>query len=395
MRVLQLGKFYPIRGGVEKVMWDLTESLSAAGVCCDMLCAKFHGDGPDTKDLPYYSTDGLFTLNGSGRVICVPALAKVAATMIAPRMISWLRRHGKEYDIIHVHHPDPMAAMALRLSGYRGKVVLHWHSDIISQQFFLRLYKPLQDWIIRRSDKILGTTPVYVRSSPYLKDVQEKCDFVPIGIDAIRFCPARARAIRDSHPGKTLLVSVGRLVPYKGYSFLIEAMTRLPERFHLLLGGKGPLMESLEAQIRDSGLQDRVTLLGYVSDDDLPALFGAADIFVLPSVMKTEAFGIVQIEAMSCGTPVVATRIPESGVSWVNEEGVSGLNAEPKDADSLAQAILGVESYRERFSAGASRRFSQMFTKEQMYRKVKSVYDSLDDNPAVARPEGNNGRPSA
>ena len=395
MRVLQLGKFYPIRGGVEKVMWDLTESLSAAGVSCDMLCAKFPGDGPDAKDLPYYSPDGLFTLNGSGRVICVPALAKMAATMIAPRMISWLRRHGKKYDIIHVHHPDPMAALALRLSGYRGKVVLHWHSDIISQQFFLRLYKPLQDWLILRSDRILGTTPVYVKSSPYLRDVQEKCDYVPIGIDAIRFDPGKVLSIRDSYPGKTLLLSVGRLVPYKGYSFLIEAMTRLPERFHLLLGGKGPLKESLETQIRDSGLQDRVTLLGYVSDDDLPALFGAADIFVLPSVMKTEAFGIVQIEAMSCGTPVVATRIPESGVAWVNEDGVSGLNAEPKDADSLAQAILTVESDRKHFSTGALRRFSQMFTREQMYRKVKSVYDSLDDNPALARTEGHNGPTSA
>ncbi|MBR3074213.1 MAG: glycosyltransferase [Bacteroidales bacterium] len=388
MRILQLGKFYPIRGGVEKVMWDLTESLSSAGVPCDMLCAKFPYDDPDEKDLPFYSQDGVFTLNDAGRVFCVPAWAKLAATMIAPRMISWLRRHGKEYDIIHLHHPDPMAALALRLSGYRGKVVLHWHSDIISQKFFLRLYKPLQDWIIRRSDKILGTTPVYINSSPYLREVQEKCDFVPIGIDPVSFNLETAGAIRNSYPGKTLLVSVGRLVPYKGFSFLIEAMTRLPERFHLLLAGKGPLKESLINQIRNSGLQDRVTILGYVSDDDLPALFGAADIFVLSSVMKTEAFGIVQIEAMSCGTPVVATRIPESGVTWVNEDGVSGLNAEPKDVDSLAKAIMGVESDIERYSAGALQRFNQLFTKEQMCLKVKSVYDSLYDNSPLAREEG-------
>lgn len=377
MKVLQLGKFYPIRGGVEKVMWDLTTGLSGAGVACDMLCAKLRSDGPDAKDLPYYGEDGIFRFNGCGRVICVPAWTKKAATMISPAMIRWMRRHAREYDIIHIHHPDPMAALALRLSGFKGKVVLHWHSDILSQQFFLALYKPLQRWLIRRADKILGTTPVYVASSLYLKDVQEKCGYVPIGIEPVRYDAAKADAVRVKHSGETLLLSIGRLVPYKGYTYLIDAMALLPERFHLLLGGSGPLKEDLVAQIREKGLQERVTLLGYIPDDDLPALYGAADIFVLPSVMKTEAFGIVQIEAMSCGTPLVATRIPESGVSWVNEEGVSGRNATPEDAGSLSEAILAVEAEKDRFSQGARKRFQDNFTKEKMINKIIRIYESL------------------
>ena len=378
MKVLQLGKFYPIRGGVEKVMWDLTEGLSAAGVTCDMLCARLRGDGPDERDKALYQGGGIFRFNEYGRVICVPAWTKKAATMIAPAMIGWVRKHAAEYDIIHVHHPDPMVALALRLSGYKGKVVLHWHSDIVSQRFFLSLYKPLQTWLIRRADRILGTTPVYVASSPYLKDVQEKCGYVPIGIDPIPFDAAHAEAIRTRHSGKTLLFSLGRLVPYKGFSYLIDAMSLLPERFHLILGGKGPLKEALEAQIREKDLQHRVSLLtGYIPDETVFALFGAADIFVLPSVMKTEAFGIVQIEAMSCGTPVVATRIPESGVSWVNKEGVSGRNAAPEDARSLADAILAVEAQKENYAEGAARRFRECFSKEIIINKIISEYEKL------------------
>ena len=120
MKVLQLGKFYPIRGGVEKVMWDLTSGLSARGIDCDMLCAELE-------------KDEIIHLNEHGRVICLKAWMKKAATMIAPKMISWLRKHKDEYDIIHVHHPDPMACLALRLSGYKGRVILHWHSDILKQ----------------------------------------------------------------------------------------------------------------------------------------------------------------------------------------------------------------------------------------------------------------------
>ncbi|MBQ5416800.1 MAG: glycosyltransferase, partial [Bacteroidales bacterium] len=234
MRILQLGKFYPIRGGVEKVMWDLTRGISARGVDCDMLCATLPSDGIDLKDLELEQPDGSLRFNAHGRVIRVKAMSKKAATMISPAMVSWLRRHKADYDIIHVHHPDPMAALALRLSGFRGKVVLHWHSDILSQKFLLSLYRPLQSWLIRRADIIVGTTPVYVKSSPWLGDVQQKCTYVPIGIEPITTDKTASATVRDRFPGKTILFSVGRLVPYKGFSVLIRAMKYLPEKYQLV-----------------------------------------------------------------------------------------------------------------------------------------------------------------
>ncbi len=365
MKVLQLGKFYPIRGGVEKVMELLTEGLSARGVECDMLCASADG----IKNMQ------VITLNAHGRIFVVPTLVKAAGTMIAPKMISWLRKYAACYDIIHVHHPDPMAALALRLSGFKGRVILHWHSDILSQKLLLFFYKPLQNWLIRRADTIVGTTPVYLRESPHLAQAQDKCTAVPIGIDALKPDPLKVKEIRDRFQGKKIVLTLGRLVPYKGFHFLIDAMALLPDDYHLVLGGTGPLIEELERRIDENSLQNKVSMIGYVDDEELPSWFGACDCFVLTSTMKTEAFGIVQIEAMSCHKPVVATRIPQSGVSWVNEDGVSGRNVTPGKPDEYAAAIQEVAENTEKYGESAYLRFLDCFTRESMINKIKRIYE--------------------
>jgi rhamnosyl/mannosyltransferase len=364
MKILQLGKFYPVRGGVEKVMYDLTDGISSRGIRCDMLCAIFSK-----------KKRSILNLNEYGRVICVKAYAKLAGTMIAPSMISYLRKHRGEYDIVHVHHPDPMAALALKLSGYKGRVILHWHSDIVAQKEFFFLYKPLQNWLVRRSDKIVCTSPVYFKESPHLAKVQQKCTYVPIGIKPVKGDEQRARELRSRFPGKTIILSVGRLVPYKGYEYLLDAMTLLPDGFHLVIGGDGPLRRDLEYRIAEKDLVDKVTMLGLVPDDELHAWYLACDVFVLPSVMKTEAFGIVQIEAMSCGKPVVATRIPGSGVPWVNRDGQSGVNVEPRNPEALAEGILRDVQNAQSFGQGARDLFLERYTLDMMINKTIQIYE--------------------
>ena len=364
MRVLQLGKFYPIRGGVEKVMWDLTRGLGERGIDCDMLCAELE-------------REEIIHFNESSRVICVKAWFKAAATMIAPAMITWLRKHKAEYDIIHIHHPDPMACLALRLSGYKGRVILHWHSDILKQKFFMKMYQPLQRWLIRRADTVVGTTPVYLSASPCLKDVQEKTVAVPIGIDPVVADPTLVLQWKKRYPDKKLVVSIGRLVPYKGYGYLIDAASRLDSGYQVIVVGDGPMFANLQEEVRIMGASDRIKFLGYLEDAEMHALLAASDVFVLSSVMKTEAFGIVQVEAMSLGKPVVATLIPESGVSWVNADGVSGRNVPVRDSAALATAIHAIctdDALRERLSQGARARYQSLFTTERMINKMIEIY---------------------
>ena len=287
-------------------------------------------------------------------------------------------QHAREYDIIHIHHPDPMAALALWHSRYKGRVILHWHSDILRQKFFLFFYGPLQSWLIKRAERIIGTTPVYIRESPYLRNVQEKVTYVPIGIQPVLYAPWEADEVRARYPGRKIVFALGRLVPYKGFSVLVDAASRLGPEYIVLIGGKGPLEAELKQQIADLGVQDRVQLLGYIAADELPALFGACDVYVMSSNQKTEAFGIVQIEAMSCGKPVVSTRIPHSGVSWVNQDGVSGLNVPPDDPKNLAFAIKRIcdsEQNYQKFAAGATKRYEELFTSRQMIDKIINVYE--------------------
>lgn len=369
MNVLQLGKFYPGIGGLEKVMYDIAMGLSQHGESCDILCTV----------LEKYE-QGDIKLNDYAHVLRVPFIKKVAATMIAPDLIFRLRKIQKEYDIIHIHHPDPMACLALFLSGYKGPVVVHWHSDILKQKQLLKLYRPLQNWLLRRAEVIVGTTPTYVRESPHLRNVQEKTVVIPIGIDELKPDAGQVDRVRKEYPGKKIIFAVGRLVGYKGFEYLIKAARLLGDDCVVLIGGKGALQEKLEALIREEGVANRVKLLGFVGNEELPDYFGACDLFCLSSIWKTEAFAIVQVEAMSCGKPVIATKIPESGVSWVNADGVSGVNVEPENADALANAIREVLSDKQRYgqlAVGARQRYETMFTKELMVEHCLELYRTL------------------
>lgn len=368
MKILQLGKFYPIRGGVEKVMYDLMSGLSARGVDCDMMCATTEGGSR------------IETLNDHASLICCDTMAKAAATMISPKMIYALRRVCHNYDIIHIHHPDPMACMALYFSGYDGRVILHWHSDILKQKYLLKLYKPFQDWLLRRADIIVGTTPIYVKESPFLKHVQHKITSFPIGTDPLDMKKGKPNYVRASYKDKKIIFSLGRLVEYKGYEYLIDAALHLPDDYVILIGGTGPLRAKLQTQIDASNLNDKVKLLGFIEDKDLPFYYDACSLFCLSSVFKTEAFGIVQIEAMSCSKPVIATIIPGSGTYWVNAHNESGLNIEPGNSQELANAIINITSDEhtyDRYCRGARRRYEQHFTYNKMIDNCLNIYNRV------------------
>ena len=372
MKILQLGKFYPIRGGVEKVMYDMMLGLSARQIHCDMLCAS-------TEDYPA----GDIVFNPYAKVMVMHTQIKLAATMLAPSLIFKLKKIAKDYDIIHIHHPDPMACLALFLSGYKGKVVLQWHSDILKQKNLLKLYKPLQDWLIKRAHIVVGTTPVYVEDSPFLKKVKNKLDYIPIGVEAIKADPIRLETIQERYQDRFLIFSLGRLVEYKGYEYLIKAASYLTDDYKIIIGGKGPLHDELKQLIKELGVENKVELLGFVDDDDAYAYFQASHVFALSSIMKTEAFAIVQIEAMSCSKPIVTAHIPESGVSWVNKDNTSGIIVEKENAKALADAFVALrenpDKY-ERLSNGASERFKNNFCRDVMIDKTIAIYSSLIEN---------------
>ncbi len=369
MNILQIGKYYPpVYGGIETVMNDITEVLNAKGYKTDVLCSN---------KAKYFKED---IINGY-KVIRVKSYGTIFSTSIAPQMIFKLRGIINEYDILHIHLPNPMANLALLFAKiHNKKIILHWHSDIIKQKHLLKLYEPLQNWLMKKADTIIATTPKYIEESLYLQKYKNKCVSIPIGIDKNKLQVKNSlyHKLKGIYKNKKIIFSLGRLTYYKGFKYLIDSSKYLSDDFVIIIGGSGPLANELKLQIINNGLENKVKLIGKIDDKDLGAYYKACDLFCLPSIVKSEAFGVVQLEAMSFGKPIVATKIKGSGVDWVNLDGGSGLNVEVKDSQSLAEAfkkiLLDQKRYNE-YSQNALNRFKNYFLREKMVESIIRIYE--------------------
>jgi rhamnosyl/mannosyltransferase len=274
------------------------------------------------------------------------------------------RKLSKEADVIILHHPFPTAFVAYWMFGRKKKMVVWYHSDIVRQKIAKIPFLPFIYFALRRAKCIFVSNRAITRSSRILAPFSEKCRVVYFGIDPKVFQETepmrrRAKEIRAEY-GTPLILAVGRLVYYKGYAYLLNAMKEVPA--HLLIIGTGPLKRELEREIAEEGLRGKVAIVGPVKD--LAPYYRACDVFALPSCEPSEVFGIVQVEAMACGKPVVNTSLP-TGVPEVSIDGVTGRTVPPKNSVLLAAALREILSdkneYRflsENASAEVARRFT-------------------------------------
>ena len=302
---------------------------------------------------------------------------------ICPTMVQALR--SSDAEILHIHWPNPLAVLAYFASGFPGPLVFTYHCDIVRQRMMGSAFSSILHRALDRASAIIATSHNYMESSAILKAHREKCHVIPLGIPLEKFHtpdPHIVDWIRNQY-GPSIVVAVGRLVNYKGFEFLVRAMKKVDG--HLLLIGNGPLRGELEAIARQLGLFERVTILSGVAD--VVPYYHAADVFVLPSINRSEAFGLVQIEAMACGKPVVNTQL-DSGVPFVSRHDETGITVPPNDPDSLAVAIqllLRNPEMRARMGAAGKARLHAEFNVELMARKTLAIYDSVS-NGSPARP---------
>lgn len=368
MRVLQVSKFYPpVMGGIEAVAWELTEGLRGLGLRTDVLCSDQRLRGRRDPEGP------------GGEVCRAGRWGMLLSTSIAPAMPWHLHRLAGRSDIVHLHMPDPMAAAAFWLTRPRTKLVVHWHSDVIRQRRALRLYEPLQNWLLGRADAIIATSPPYADASEPLQAWRNKVVVVPIGISDNRHAvrPEAVAAIRQAYRGRHLVFALGRMTYYKGYDVLIRAAAALPEDCAVVIGGDGELLDHYKAMSIRLGLAGKVHFLGHVPDDELPSYFEACDLFCMPSTVRAEAYGVAMLEAMVMARPVVASDIPGSGVPWVNRHGETGLNVPAGRPDELAAAIrllLDSPGLRERMGQAARQRYERDFGADRMARATIDLY---------------------
>jgi len=371
LRVLHVGKFYPPHmGGIETHLQGLCGELSKLA---DVRVTVSSDDRTGSHEV----LDGV-------RVTRVPTQFTLASAPFCFGMAANIR--DSSADIVHLHLPNPTAALSYLASGHRGPLIVTYHSDTVRQRFLGAAFEPLLHAFLRRSSAIIATSADYQRTSPVLARYQDRCHIIPLGIAVDQFEEidlAAVAQIRRQY-GERLILAVGRMVYYKGFEFLVRAMSQV--NGNLLIVGDGPLGNLLLDLTKQLRLDDKVHFAGRVPGDLTP-YYQAADIFALPSIARSEAFGIVQIEAMAAGKPVVNTQL-DSGVPFVSQHERTGLTVPPADPNALAAALnrlLDNGDLRQSLGDAARARARQEFSLETMTSRTMALYAQVAAMSATPR----------
>lgn len=365
-RVLHVYKDYfpPVVGGVESTINLLARGTRDEFDTSVIVCS---GSSETLEE----EIDGV-------RVMRVGEQRRFASAPLSLQFPKYLQRLARDTDILHFHHPNPSGDLAFLLSGVRRPYVMTYHSDIVRQRWAFAAFAPLQNWMMKNCGCVMPTSPDYLESSSWLCRYRAKCTVVPLGIELSDFTETpgiseRAKQLRAGH-GERLIVFVGKLRYYKGLQFLVDAMTQIDAR--LVIVGSGKLQGQLKRQAIALGVEDKIHFAGEVPQNEKVAWLYAATVFCMPSHLRSEAFGISQIEAMACGLPVVSCNIP-TGVRFVNRDGETGLLVEPQNPGALAKALnrlLSDDNLRNRLGTAAQARAHDQFSSLAMCARVRVVY---------------------
>ncbi|MBD3277509.1 MAG: glycosyltransferase [Candidatus Aegiribacteria sp.] len=349
MRVLEVYKdVYPfVQGGIERYMHDLSGYLADQGHDVSVLVAS---DRCSSKGISGF---------GIERYRC---LGRLLSNPVSIGLAGMLRKYRG--DLVHFHVPLPSAVLAWLRSGRRIGYMVTYHSDIVRQKMFMPFYGPFLRRFLKGAELVLATSPVYAETSRYLSDL-DNVDVVPIGTDLRFFTPSS----ENSH--RAYVLFVGRFRSYKGIEVLMETWRQFPRKKLIMVGG-GPMEVYVREHTHRYGLD--IEILNDPEDEELRELYRNAQCLVLPSTMRSEAFGMVQVEAMACGLPVVSTNLP-TGVPWVNRNGVTGLVVPPEDPEALADAIRKMEDegLRNRLSRSALSRARSEFDARELFRRTEEL----------------------
>ena len=350
--------------------------------------------------------------------------ARFLYTPISPAFPWHFRRILKKDkpDVLHFHMPNPSVFWALILpSARRIPWVVHWHSDVITaaqgplMRVFYRLYQPFENAVLKHAMAIVATSPPYRDSSQPLKKWLHKCQVVPLGVDTERYSaatldtntPVGAATRRDlisrserltnnrgeGAPPTTpplQVLAVGRLTYYKGFRYLIEAVAEVPD-VQVNLVGTGEMEEQLKALIASLNVQDRVTFHGALGDEQLAQQMMACDCLCLPSVERTEAFGMVLLEAMHFGKATIVGDVEGSGMGWLVDDGITGIKVKPADTGSLAEAFKVLTASREeleRMGRKGKNKFDQQFEINHAVAGLVDIYQQAVNPPDPALSAG-------
>jgi rhamnosyl/mannosyltransferase len=381
IRAVHIGKYYPpFAGGIENFTADLVIGLQNRRVDCAAIVHQ-HDSAimkPTTED-------------GPPLILRAPTHGQLIYAPISPSFPILLHQIIKRFkpDLLHIHMPNTSAFWALFSSKARQiPWVVHWHSDIVTSPSNRNLkaaylaYRYFETAVLERSQTIIATSKPYLDTSITLRPFLDKCRVIPLGLSEKRIPPPSkpdldaAEAIWGRRTDLRIL-SVGRLTYYKGHDVLIHALHQLP-RGRAVIVGHGHDYARLKKLVQTHDLSKRVNLIGFVPNSKLYALMATCDLLCLPSIERTEAFGLVLLEAMLFGKPCLATSVSGSRMGFVVKHNETGWLVKPGDAGALADQLRQIMVQPDRLKQmgqNARKRFDQFFSIEPIADQVRRVYD--------------------
>jgi glycosyltransferase involved in cell wall biosynthesis/ABC-type polysaccharide/polyol phosphate export permease len=370
LSVLHIFKvYYPdLFGGTLSVIRDICAGVKDIFTTDVLVCSKSKGarnilvDGVNVERVQSF-----------GDVLSLPA---------APTYPFRLWRRIRKHDLLALHAPFPLADLVFALGlGRKTPLVVHWHADIVSHAPLRRLVEPLMRRTLRRAKAIIVSDRVLIDNTALLREFADKCHVVPFGIDVAKYDRAALSRGPVNDRGR-LVLACGRLVPYKGFDVLVRAATG--RNFEVWIVGEGRERAHLEQLIRELHLEDRVRLLGSVPDSERVKLMGIADVFVMPSVTNAETFGLVQLEAMAAGRPIVNTSL-DTAVPCVARDGIEAITVPSGDPEKLGEAIERLVADPERrrcMGDAARRRAATRYSTAAFSKGIETVYREAAAAPA-------------
>ena len=361
--------YYPHIGGIEQTTRDIVDSLRGLyeqKVICFNHEKKTASDFVDETE-----------------IIRVKCQTKIASQSIALAYGKVLKRTIKEFnpDIVIFHYPNPFVAHSLvkHLKNKKFKFILYWHLDITKQKLLGKFFKGQTRRLLNKADLVITTSPNYLAHSEFLPLYKEKCKVIPSCVSnyVVKYNDkhlALSDEYKKKYEGKIILFTFGRHVEYKGLEYLIEASKYLNDDYKILIGGKGPLTESLKEMAKDD---NKIEFLGRLSDDDVKAYLLLCDIFCFPSITKNEAFGLALAEAMAYGNPAITFTIEGSGVNYVNLANVTGLEVPNRDSKAFAEAVISMKDKINIFGPKAKERVEELFIFDVFKKNIISTIEEL------------------
>ncbi|MBQ6919644.1 MAG: glycosyltransferase [Synergistaceae bacterium] len=370
MKILHVVKaYYPDVGGIETSARQIAEASAKNGHEVIVLCFGNKTENVETEGVKVYRIKPFFN---------------VGSASISLKYFKKYKELSKDVDIIHFHVPNPLGELAFCLqpkTKSKAKTLCTYHLDPVRPKAFVLMYKMLLNSFMKKVDVICPTSPYYIVSSRVIENFLEKCRTIPLGVEVGSFANVSPEKIAEAEKVVSKLkrprvLFSGRFAYFKGIPNLLNAMALLPE-YSLIMVGDGKKRQETEEQIDRLGLRDRVVLAGLQTGEFYRAFFHVADIFAFPSTWP-ESFGIVGLEALAAGLPLVTTEI-WAGSSYYNEDEKTGLIVPPQDPKALAEAIKRILSNPElhKMMSENARKRADKFALERMPERYEEVYKFL------------------